>query len=110
MADVERVADGSATGNRADQLPDLVVRWSDRPATPLDGVRSTRYGTVHRHGVGSGRSGNHTEGDAWALVVPGAPPGWPRSACPASRDIAAILLALGGGDPSVTVGEPLLER
>ena len=33
---------------------------------------SERFGTVLRPGVGSGRSGNHTEGDAWALVVPGA--------------------------------------
>ena len=68
---VDRVADRFGTGDRAHQLPDLIVHWTDTPATQLEGLRSERYGTVRRHGVGSGRSGNHTEGDAWAIVVPG---------------------------------------
>ena len=69
---VERVADTFDTGVHSDRLPDLIVRWSDRAATRLTGVVSPRFGTVNRRGHGSGRSGNHTAGDAWALVVPGA--------------------------------------
>ena len=72
VTSVERVADRFGSGDRAAPAA--------RPGRPLErhapppgstGVRSERYGTVQRHGVGSGRSGNHTEGDAWALVVPG---------------------------------------
>jgi len=108
VASVERVADRFGHGARADQLPDLVVRWSDRVATELEGVRSERYGTVWRHGAGSGRSGNHTEGDAWALLVPGASrvvdPGRPARL----EDVAATAAALAGGDPTGMAGTPLL--
>ena len=108
VASVERVADRFGSGDRAHLLPDLLVRWVDTPATALDGLRSERFGTVRRHGVGSGRSGNHTEGDAWALVVPGRsrlvePEGPSRL-----EDVAATALALAGGDPSSTPGTPLL--
>ena len=54
----------------AEALPDLVVFWGDRPAARLDRVTSPQFGEVHRRGVGSGRSGNHTD-DAWAIVMPG---------------------------------------
>ena len=108
VASVERVADRFGSGDRAHLLPDLLVRWVDTPATALDGLRSERFGTVRRHGVGSGRSGNHTEGDAWALVVPGRsrlvePEGPSRL-----EDVTATALALAGGDPSSTPGTPLL--
>lgn len=107
---VERVAELFGTGDRAHQLPDLIVRWTDTPATRVTGVRSARFGTVSRHGVGSGRSGNHTEGDAWALVVPGAS----RHATPTRRprleDVAATAAALSGADVTDLVGEPLLQR
>ena len=86
VACVDRVADHHP-GLRTAQLPDLVVRWSARPATKLAGVHSSGFGGVRRRGTGSGRSGNHTPGDAWAVVAPGvsrsrAPPlsrGWPTS-------------------------------
>jgi predicted AlkP superfamily phosphohydrolase/phosphomutase len=107
---VEKVAERFGTGDRAHQLPDLVVRWTDRPATRIAGVRSPRYGEVRRHGVGSGRSGNHTEGDAWALVVPGRSRPAELSRLPRLEDVAATALALAGGDASGTVGEPLLTR
>lgn len=107
---VEKVAERFGTGDRAHQLPDLIVRWTDRPATRIEGVRSERYGTVRRHGVGSGRSGNHTEGDAWALVVPGDSRPAELTRPPRLEDVAATALALGGGDPSTTAGEPLLTR
>jgi predicted AlkP superfamily phosphohydrolase/phosphomutase len=106
---VDRVADLFGTGDRAHQLPDLIVRWTDRPATRLGGVRSDRYGTVRRHGVGSGRSGNHTEGDAWALVVPGASRLVEPARPPRLEDVAATAAALAGTDTSDMAGEPLLE-
>ncbi len=108
VRDVRRVADVFGSGDRAHQLPDLIVHWTDTAATTLDGVRSPTFGTVRRRGVGSGRSGNHTEGDAWALVVPGASTLATLARPPRLEDVAATALALGGGDPSVTVGEPLL--
>lgn len=110
VADVERVAERFGTGDRAHQLPDLVVHWTDRPATDLGGVRSERYGTILRHGVGSGRSGNHTAGDAWALLVPATATLTERTKAPRLEDIAATALALCGGDPTTTAGEPLLAR
>lgn len=107
---VEKVRDLFGTGDRAHQLPDLVVKWADTPATQLDGLRSERFGTVRRHGVGSGRSGNHTEGDAWALVVPGASRHASLSRRPRLEDVAATAAALSGEDTSDMAGDPLLER
>jgi predicted AlkP superfamily phosphohydrolase/phosphomutase len=106
---VERVADRFGTGARAHRLPDLLVRWTNRPATLLRGVHSDRFGTVHRHGVGSGRSGNHTEGDAWALVVPGSARPVTPSRSARLEDIAATAAALAGADLGDLAGEPLLE-
>ena len=59
---------GTAAGRR---LPDLVVRWRPTPAMAIDAVVRA-FGTVERAGAGSGRTGNHTEGDAWAVLAPGA--------------------------------------
>jgi predicted AlkP superfamily phosphohydrolase/phosphomutase len=105
---IERVADLFGTGERAHQLPDLIVKWVDTPATTARGVKSERYGTVLRHGVGSGRSGNHTEGDAWALVVSGASTPVRPERTPRLEDIAATAAALAGGDTSGMAGRPLL--
>jgi predicted AlkP superfamily phosphohydrolase/phosphomutase len=107
---VEKVRDLFGTGDRVHQLPDLIVKWVDTPATRLEGLRSERFGTVRRHGVGSGRSGNHTEGDAWALVVPGASRHASPSRPPRLEDIAATAAAVSGADTSAMVGEPLRER
>ncbi len=106
---VERVRDIFPSGDRAHLLPDLIVKWVDTPATRLDGLRSERFGTVLRHGVGSGRSGNHTEGDAWALVVPGASRHATLARPPRLEDVAATAAALAGGDPSTMSGTPLLD-
>lgn len=105
---VQRVADLFGTGDRAHQLPDLIVRWVDTPATRVLGVRSPRYGSVLRHGVGSGRSGNHTEGDAWALVVPGAAQAVEPARRPRLEDVAATAAALAGMDTAGMAGEPLM--
>jgi hypothetical protein len=107
---VERVADTFPRGVHSDRLPDLIVRWSDRAATRLTHVRSERFGTVTRRGHGSGRSGNHTAGDAWALVVPGASRVRAPTRAPRLVDIAATAAALAGRDGADLPGEPLLER
>jgi predicted AlkP superfamily phosphohydrolase/phosphomutase len=106
---VERVRDIFPSGDRAHLLPDLIVKWVDTPATRLDGLRSERFGTVLRHGVGSGRSGNHTEGDAWALVVPGGSRHATLTRPPRLEDVAATAAALAGGDPGSMTGTPLLD-
>jgi predicted AlkP superfamily phosphohydrolase/phosphomutase len=108
VASVERVADRFGSGDRAHQLPDLIVRWVDTPATHVEGLRSARFGEVRRRGVGSGRSGNHTEGDAWALVVPGEGRHADLARPPRLEDIAATAAAMSGGDTTDMVGEPLL--
>jgi predicted AlkP superfamily phosphohydrolase/phosphomutase len=109
VASVERVRPLYG-GVRSQRLPDLVVRWSQRPAGSLTHVRSERFGTVRRHGAGSGRSGNHTPGDAWALVVPGASH-LREPARPARLvDVAATVCEVSGADRSGLPGEPLLER
>jgi hypothetical protein len=84
------------------------VRWSDRPATRLEAVRSPTFGTVRRHGVGSGRSGNHTEGDAWALVVPGAGRHADLDGRPKLEDVAATATAMAGLPTDDLAGHPLL--
>jgi predicted AlkP superfamily phosphohydrolase/phosphomutase len=109
VASVDRVA-GSWEGPAADRLPDLVVRWRPTSAVALDALRSERFGTVCRHGYGSGRTGNHTDGDAWAILAPGASrlrePGRPARI----TDIAATIAALTGADMDGLSGTPLLER
>ena len=95
-------------GRHADRLPDLVVRWSDRPATGLTELRSERFGTVRRRGSGSGRSGNHTPGDAWALAAPGRATHVVPARPPRLVDGAATICELTGADPAGLPGEPLL--
>lgn len=109
VSSVERVVDTFDTGRHSDRLPDLIVRWSERPATRLDAVVSDRFGTVRRRGGGSGRSGNHTAGDAWALIVPGASRPRVPARTPRLVDVAATAAALAGLDPAGLPGEPLLE-
>jgi predicted AlkP superfamily phosphohydrolase/phosphomutase len=107
VACVDRVAE-HYVGARAGQLPDLVVQWSERPATMLTGVHSPRFGDVLRRGSGSGRSGNHTPGDAWAVVAPGVSS--PRTPVrpPRLADVASTIAAVCGVDGSGLAGEPLL--
>ncbi len=106
---VDRVFDAFGAGAHADRLPDLIVRWSDRPATMLEGVRSERFGEVRRRGSASGRSGNHTDGDAWALVAPGGSRQRAPSRPPRLVDVAATAAALAGDSTADMAGEPLLE-
>ena len=107
VARIDRVAEHH-DGARADQLPDLVVQWSARPATTLAGVHSPRFGDVLRRGTGSGRSGNHTPGDAWAVVAPGASDARAPSRPARLADVASTIAAVCDVDGDDLAGEPLL--
>lgn len=69
VAAVDVVSELFGGGPGSHLLPDLVVRWSDRPSRRGEVLRSPLHGSIRRSGVASGRSGNHTD-DAWALVRP----------------------------------------
>jgi predicted AlkP superfamily phosphohydrolase/phosphomutase len=107
---VERVSETFGDGARADRLPDLVVRWSDRPATRIAGVVSPRFGEVRRRGGASGRAGNHTDGDGWALLCPGRSHLREPTRPPRLVDVAATVAEVAGGDATGMAGEPLLAR
>jgi predicted AlkP superfamily phosphohydrolase/phosphomutase len=97
-------------GAAADRLPDLVVRWRPTSAVDLEALHSARFGSVRRRGVGSGRTGNHTDGDAWAILSPRTgrvrDPGRPARVA----DIAATVAALSDVPLEGLSGQPLLER
>jgi predicted AlkP superfamily phosphohydrolase/phosphomutase len=97
-------------GEHAQRLPDLAVRWAESPATSLRSVRSPSFGEVRRHGQGSGRSGNHTPGDAWAVVTPGACAARETSRPARLVDVAATVCEVTGADAGGLPGEPLLSR
>jgi predicted AlkP superfamily phosphohydrolase/phosphomutase len=95
-------------GARFEELPDLILRWSEAPATRLRGVWSPEFGEVQRLGVGSGRAGNHND-DAWALLVPRRARRAEPSRPPRLVDIAATVRELCGVEAGLR-GEPLLSR
>jgi predicted AlkP superfamily phosphohydrolase/phosphomutase len=96
-------------GEHTGRLPDLSVRWSERPATTITHLHSDRHGTVHRHGGGSGRSGNHTPGGAWAVLAPGTGSHIDQPE-PRLEDIAATICELASASADGLVGRPLLSR
>jgi predicted AlkP superfamily phosphohydrolase/phosphomutase len=97
-------------GDAADRLPDLAVRWRPTSSVTLSAVHSPRFGSVQRQGYGSGRTGNHTDGDAWAILTPGA--GRTRNLSRPARitDIPATVAALNGVPLDGLSGQPLIER
>lgn len=97
-------------GEAADRLPDLVVRWRPTSSVALSAVHSPRFGSVQRQGHGSGRTGNHTDGDAWAILAPRS--GRPRDLGRPARitDIPATVAALNGVPLDGLSGEPLIEH
>lgn len=97
-------------GRRAHLLPDLSVRWTAARTTGAAELRSERFGVVARHGAGSGRSGNHTPGDAWALVAPGRSSHARSTRAPRLADLAATVAARCGVEDAELAGEPLLGR
>jgi predicted AlkP superfamily phosphohydrolase/phosphomutase len=106
---VDEVAD-RWQGDAVDRLPDLVVRWRPTSSVALGAVHSPRFGSVRRQGYGSGRTGNHTDGDAWAILAPGG--GRTRRLSRPARitDIPATVAALNGVPLAGLSGEPLIER
>ena len=98
--------EGRDDGAFGDRLPDLVVRW--RQVEGAGRVESDQFGEVTRRGHGTGRTGNHTEGDGWAIVVPGPSahhdPGRPARLV----DVAATVAALSGIPDEGLDGRPLL--
>ena len=108
--EVIRVAD-LYPGERGDRLPDLAVRWTEgRASSDVAWLSSASYGEVRRQGSGSGRSGNHTPGDAWAVLAPGAAHLAEPSRPQRLVDVAATVCELTGADRSGLPGEPLLRR
>ncbi|HET8956094.1 MAG TPA: alkaline phosphatase family protein [Solirubrobacterales bacterium] len=97
-------------GPAAERLPDLVVRWRPTSSIDLKALHSPRFGAVQRQGVGSGRSGNHTDGDAWAILAPRT--SRLRDPIRPARvtDIAATVAAMSDVPLEGLSGEPLLER
>jgi predicted AlkP superfamily phosphohydrolase/phosphomutase len=97
-------------GSAADRLPDLVVRWRPTSSIALDALHSPRFGTVRRQGYGSGRTGNHTDGDAWAILAPRT--SRPRELSRPARvtDITATVAVLNDVPLDGLSGEPLIER
>lgn len=62
VVDVKRADELFPNGERLSELPDLIVRWSDRPCVEVEGVTSERYGTIDWPTPGrvpDGRSGHH---------------------------------------------------
>jgi hypothetical protein len=106
VAGVERAAD-TISGPRADGLPDLVVRWSQRPSRDVTFVSSERHGTVARRGVGSGWVGNHIDG-AWIVLPPANGRLRDLGRPPQIVDVAATACHLTGADTTGLAGEPLL--
>jgi predicted AlkP superfamily phosphohydrolase/phosphomutase len=97
-------------GTAGDRLPDLVVRWRPTSSVALEALRSPRFGTVHRQGYGSGRTGNHTDADAWAILAPRS--GQVRELSRPARvtDIPATVAALNEVPLDGLSGAPLIER
>jgi predicted AlkP superfamily phosphohydrolase/phosphomutase len=104
---VDRPDVGVGTG--AALLPDLVVRWSERPSAQVRALRSDLYGEVPRRGK-TGLSGHHSN-EAWAVVLPRTARLRQLDRRPRLVDVAATVCELlGGGDGEGLAGEPLLER
>jgi hypothetical protein len=108
VVSVERMSDLAGDRAFAPGLPDLVVSWGEAPPAHLARVRSPLYGEVARHGVGSGRSGNHTD-DAWAVLAPGASRVRELGRPVRVTDLGATACALMEGEMLGLSGEPLLE-
>jgi predicted AlkP superfamily phosphohydrolase/phosphomutase len=95
-------------GPAAERLPDLVVRWRPTSAVDLDALHSPHFGEVRRQGAGSGRTGNHTDGDAWAILAPRTSHPRNLSRPPRVTDIPATVAAIANAPLEGLSGEPLL--
>jgi predicted AlkP superfamily phosphohydrolase/phosphomutase len=105
---VLRGSEVAGEGARAHLLPDLVVRWANRPASEVPFVASERYGRVDRLGTGTGRSGAHTD-EAWLLPVARSRRVRPLDRPPRLEDVAATAAAVWEVEIPGTPGQPLIE-
>lgn len=105
VAAVEPVEEAGG-GAFADRLPDLVVRWRD--TAPAGRVTSPAFGEVRRGGDGTGRTGNHTDGDGWAILAPGRSAHVDPGREARLVDIPATVAALSGVPLEGMAGRPLL--
>jgi predicted AlkP superfamily phosphohydrolase/phosphomutase len=101
---VERVDHGA--GSRAQLLPDLVIRWADRPSAGVQVLRSPGLGEIRREGK-VGLSGHHRD-DGWAVLLPSPSHRAALDGTPGLADVAATACALLGGDGAGLAGRPLL--
>jgi predicted AlkP superfamily phosphohydrolase/phosphomutase len=108
IASVERTT-ARIPGARVRDLPDLIVRWSDRPSGRMTGVKSPEFGSIARQGVGTGRSGNHVPG-TWALVVSGSPGTREALHSPQLVDMAATACERLGVDAGDLPGESVFRK
>jgi predicted AlkP superfamily phosphohydrolase/phosphomutase len=97
-------------GDAAERLPDLVVHWRPTSSVDLAGLHSPRFGSVQRQGAGSGRTGNHTDADAWAILAPRTSRLRNLSRPARVTDIPATVAAIANAPLEGLSGEPLLER
>ncbi|HSS40975.1 MAG TPA: alkaline phosphatase family protein [Solirubrobacterales bacterium] len=107
---VVAVEEVTEQGDAAERLPDLVVRWRPTSSVDLAGLHSPRFGSVQRQGAGSGRTGNHTDGDAWAILAPRTSRLRNLTRPARVTDISATVAAIADAPLEGLSGEPLLER
>ena len=106
---VQRMSELAGGDSYAAPLPDLVLTWGDESAARLQRVSSPLYGEIERHGIGSGRSGNHVD-DAWAILAPGTARARKLGRPATIKDIGATACSLLDADVTGLSGESLLER
>jgi len=109
IARIDRLSELAGGDGYSERLPDLVVHWPERPSAGLTAVTSSRYGTIERRGVGSGRSGNHFD-EAWAILGLGPARERALDRAPRITDLGATACALLGADATGLSGVQLLER
>lgn len=105
---VATMKDLAADGPYDSRLPDMVVYWNDTSAATLPKVSSEQFGEIPRRGIGSGRSGNHTD-DAWAIVVPGKSKLAKLDRPARITDIGTTACHVFGADTTGLTGNSLLE-
>jgi predicted AlkP superfamily phosphohydrolase/phosphomutase len=109
LAAVDRTRDLVPPGSpKFDLLPDIVVRFPDRPTNAGDVARSERFGEAS-NGLAIGRSGGHTT-DSWALLATRASAPAELGRNPAVTDVAPTALELLGIPHDDLPGRPLMKR
>jgi predicted AlkP superfamily phosphohydrolase/phosphomutase len=110
VADVVRTERCFPVGARSGLLPDLVVRWAEKPASGHEAIVSVRHGRIAWPAPGKspgGRSGNH-RGEGFVIAAgPGVPAG-ARVEGGSILDLAPTVCALlGVPTPFPMEGKPL---